>query len=164
MFCSHSQICSERAQNKEPPAQWGFLLLLLGMTSLWIIFFSYLVLNQWTEIGISCTMSFFTDRQLSQAHMLNESHIHYCCCVGSVGSLLWQPLGHLHRGLLLCTLCKSSKCDNYLWKTCRGSKLPQPWVHYLSLSVVCQRLVTVWEQRLFGVCMYSGVCVCGGGM
>lgn len=77
---------------------------------------------------------------------------------------LWQPLGHLHRGLLLCTLCKSSKCDNYLWKTCRGSKLPQPWVHYLSLSVVCQRLVTVWERRLFGVCMYSGVCVCVGGV
>lgn len=130
------------------------------------------------SISISSTMSFcfykdFTDRQLSQAHVFNESHVHYCCCVGSAGALLsfipdsvnsatrCDSTRSLTQGSLWWTLCKSSKCDTYLWKTRRGSKLPQPWVHFL-LSVVCQRSVTVWEQRLFGVCMYSSVCVCGG--
>lgn len=67
----------------------------------------------------------------------------------------------IHSSHML-TATRSLTQGSSLWKTCRGSKLPQPWVHYLSLSVVCQRLVTVWERRLFGVCMYSGVCVCGG--
>lgn len=145
VFCSHSQICS---------AQWGFLLLLLGMTSLWIILFSYLVLNQWTEIGISCTMSFSTDRQLSQAHMFNESHVHYCCCFGSVGPLLsfipatcWQPLGHLHRRLLCERLVEAQSCHSLEFITSR----------FLSEVGHSVRTEAIWG-------MHVQRCVWGGGV
>lgn len=42
-----------------------------------------------------------------------------CWLSGSSAVTAW---GHWHRGLWW-TLCKSSKCENYLWKTRRGSKL-----------------------------------------